>query len=296
MKTMMPAFGLGKHGRPFVTGGLGYAPIGSTLPPVDAIISVEPVGGITGTVPSGATSWLPGDAVSEEPSSLESEEPVKLIMSAQKFGVTYYAEELAFLITDFSATPSVFGTLSVIQSLGQTGYAQGDIKLSSVGIELQNIGGAADDLTLDLRTFSHFGIPENPPFLPPDGDHLASSIPVNGADVSDTAMEEVIFRFEDPIDLPYDWVLVLRREEPSDTQYYRFWTNGFGNFPNGSLCYQLGSEFSDPDLQNTWACGGGSDIPMNVYGIVERTGLIVSGKPRDIVSEEPDDVESEEPI
>lgn len=76
----MPAFGLGRTGRPAATGGLGYAPVGSVLPPVDSIVSDEPLDGLTSYVPPGATSELSDDSVlSAEPLSFSSVLPSDII-------------------------------------------------------------------------------------------------------------------------------------------------------------------------------------------------------------------------
>lgn len=90
MRTLMPAFGIGRTGRPATTGGIGFAPVGSVLTPVDSIISIEPLAPVIGSTPKDVTSTNPDDLISElnallieslEPEDITSATPIDPVTS-----------------------------------------------------------------------------------------------------------------------------------------------------------------------------------------------------------------------
>jgi hypothetical protein len=96
-----PGSGLGGTYRPRLAGTMGYAPIGSVLPPVGEIISAEPTGEIISNVPDDLTSDEIDDVISSleelllvsaEPLDVVSKEifdPVVSIEPSAKYGYVY---------------------------------------------------------------------------------------------------------------------------------------------------------------------------------------------------------------
>jgi hypothetical protein len=294
VKTMMPAFGLGHGARPFVTGGVGYSPVGSVLLPVDAIVSLEPVAGVIGQEPQNATSYEPEDIVGLlEETSLVSEEVLDLV-SSESFGKATYGEAIGLTIIEFGGTAGAWGSASSIGKVAQTGYNIGEMMVTSVAVKMNNPNGATDDVTLSLHRFAHFGIPEELPA--PDELEVLASATVSGVDIP-TGWTYVVFKFDEPVELPYDWSFVLTRGEPSDTVTYGFWLNGFANFNTGYVTVTIGYD-------GGWTSGSTADMSMVINKKAFRSGLIesfefddlTSEQPDDILSTEPDDLESEEPI
>ena len=67
MTIIYPGLGLGGTYRPRLAGTMGYAPVGSVLPPVGEITSAEPIGEIISDQPDSVTS----DEIADVISSLE---------------------------------------------------------------------------------------------------------------------------------------------------------------------------------------------------------------------------------
>lgn len=282
MTIIYPGLGLGGTYRPRLAGTMGYAPVGSVLPPVGEIISAEPIGDIISDLPDSVTS----DEIADVISSLEdlliiAAEPTGVI-SSEIFGAI--AERLELEINQFAQLASQWGTISGIQQLAQTITTSLPFyRMTAVEILMRREGNPTDDVTLDIHEWHSVGIPPLPE--PPDGP-LVSSITVAAADIPAT-WGIVRFVLPTPLYVSHtEYAFVLKRSVYSDTDYYGTYINQFANYAGGEAWGKVA---------DSWGTGGASDLPLKVFGIDTRSD-VTSEEPNDLTSDEPSDIISDEPI
>jgi hypothetical protein len=260
---------------------MGYAPVGSVLPPVGEVISAEPIGDIISAVPDGLTSDEIADVISSlEALLIESVEPSGVV-SEEIFG-SAGTDRLELSIIEFGQISFQWGTVIGAGQIAQTIKTFDPFyRMTVVEIVMRHEGNPTDDVTLDIHEWHTVGIPPFPD--PPDGP-LVASITVAAEDIP---LEWGVVRFVLPTPLYVDhteYALVLRREVYSDTDYYGIFINSFANYADGEAW---------ATVAGSWGTGGGSDLPLKIYGL--NTGSnVTSEEPDDMVSELPSDIISDE--
>lgn len=230
MITIYPGQGIGVTNRPVLGFTLGYYPVGSVLAPVHAIISDEFLGQVASREPENVTSLEPDNLISFlEEMLIESVEPSSVV-SSESYGEAIYGEEIGFTIIDFGALAQTWGGLSVLTSIAQTGSDLPFMVVTAVTFRMRNVFGATDVVTLELRSWSPTGIPEDPPT--PINFDVITSVSVDAADIP-VGWTDIRFEFDEPLVFPSSWSLMLTRTVPSDTSYLGIYFSTEANYPNG---------------------------------------------------------------
>jgi hypothetical protein len=281
-----PGLGLGGTYRPRLAGTMGYAPVGSVLPPVGEIISAEPIGDIISDLPDSVTSDEIADVISSlEELLIESVEVTNVVSSELHGDGT--VERLKLEISTFAQVANVWGSTSGVSQIGQSIYLPDpDFMVSAVEIVMRfAFGTPTDNVTLTIHEYSGVQIPENPPIQPDDGDIVATST-ISSSTMS-TSWAPVRFEFPPFLSKNKSYALLLSRDTYSDADYYGAYSNEFANYPDGHVWAKL--------LTSSWGSGATVDLPLKVYGSFE-VGGVTSEESNDMTSELPSDIISDEPI